>query len=575
MMGWVFVFTSCFWLEPVSVTDAPWMDRDGDGFSSDTGEADCDDNDPNAWPGAPERVDGIDNDCDGEIDEGWDTGCANPWTLFLDADGDGFGGVEVTSCDTGLVGVAVDGDCNDANPAVHPDAVEDCATAADDDCDGIAPTCRFEGERDSSGSLAGEDPADGFGARVVTAELTGDEFVDLLVAAPGYPDGEAKGAVYIVPGPPPAGSSSATDGEYHHFLGGSDGDMTGTGISVCVSKTDTGQVLFAVGLPQLTAVEGTPLGRVALFDATGAAESNSLWDAVATYTGATDQLYAGVSVSCEGDLDGDGWADLAIGDGHERGRVYIAPGPHGEKGLGQDLGDTSSFARRSGLVEGSGLGSHVAIVEDMDGDGMDELVAGAPFPGGNRPTGQGLLYVYRGPVTGAGGSADAVFAGEPGTEEGVGTLTTGGDFDRDGHGDLLISAPGVSGETDDVGAAYLVLGPVDGVLDSTSSELTVMGDYEGTGVSFQARMVDLDQDGAMDLVTFRQGARVTVHYGPLEGAATLMTSSADAHWASEEEGWLAQPADISGDGHLDLVLGQVPTGGVDSGTVQFVLGGTP
>jgi hypothetical protein len=92
---------------------------DGDGDGS-TADEDCDDEDPDVYPGRTEVCDGIDNDCDEEIDEGL------LHYSYEDEDGDEFGNpdTEVASCmpPFGTSRVADSSDCLDTNPDVHPGA---------------------------------------------------------------------------------------------------------------------------------------------------------------------------------------------------------------------------------------------------------------------------------------------------------------------------------------------------------------------------------------------------------------------------------------------------------------------
>ena len=136
--------------EDDAVDPTTWYaDLDGDGFGDAefnveacsppdgmiADATDCDDTDPDAWPGAPETCNGRDDDCDGETDED-DASDASTW--YLDADGDGWGDPSgaSTACDAPLGTVAVGDDCDDSSAGVHPDATETC-NGEDDDCDGL------------------------------------------------------------------------------------------------------------------------------------------------------------------------------------------------------------------------------------------------------------------------------------------------------------------------------------------------------------------------------------------------------------------------------------------------------
>jgi hypothetical protein len=118
-------------------------DIDGDGTSN---AADCAPANPAVHPKANEACNGIDDDCDGSVDEADAQGCQ---LLYTDGDGDGFGkgaaqgGFEQCLCaPKGELKATVDGDCNDADPAITPKANEvcddkdnNCAAGTDEGCD--------------------------------------------------------------------------------------------------------------------------------------------------------------------------------------------------------------------------------------------------------------------------------------------------------------------------------------------------------------------------------------------------------------------------------------------------------
>ncbi|KIC92077.1 hypothetical protein HY58_00455 [Flavihumibacter sp. ZG627] len=104
---------------------------------------DCDDTNGDVHPGAEEICgNGVDDNCDGEIDEFCGgTGCTNDGTYYLDFDGDGWGNSEVIypnpPCTTNIPGyVGIGGDCNDDDAAINPGAAEICGNGIDDNCNG-------------------------------------------------------------------------------------------------------------------------------------------------------------------------------------------------------------------------------------------------------------------------------------------------------------------------------------------------------------------------------------------------------------------------------------------------------
>ncbi len=126
------------------------VDDDGDGYLA---FVDCDDTDAAVNPGADEICDGIDNDCDGDID-GPQASDASDW--YPDLDGDGFGDDDgrVRECSPPTGYVAVPGDCDDAEPAVFDGAYEAC-DGLDNDCDGDVdegqPMTDYYADRDGDG----------------------------------------------------------------------------------------------------------------------------------------------------------------------------------------------------------------------------------------------------------------------------------------------------------------------------------------------------------------------------------------------------------------------------------------
>jgi len=132
---------------------APQEDGDGDGYPADV---DCDDTDPTIHPGIGEICDGVDNNCNGVIDD-----IATERPFYPDADADGFGAlygaVYQAQC-TPIAGyTAQSGDCNDNLASVYPGAPE-TANALDDDCDGTVDegTTNYDDDGDGWSEAGGD-----------------------------------------------------------------------------------------------------------------------------------------------------------------------------------------------------------------------------------------------------------------------------------------------------------------------------------------------------------------------------------------------------------------------------------
>lgn len=159
----------------VTATD---FDRDGDGFRAvEAGGDDCDDRNPNIYPGAPEVCgNGFDDNCDGLIDRvyaadgggsparaaGFDVRVAEGQLYFLDEDRDGYGRDDehLEECDVGgiVIGarhfVPLPGDCDDTDPTVNPGVIDDQCDGVDRNCDGtpdseVDPETRWWPDRDA------------------------------------------------------------------------------------------------------------------------------------------------------------------------------------------------------------------------------------------------------------------------------------------------------------------------------------------------------------------------------------------------------------------------------------------
>lgn len=287
------------------------VDLDGDGYAS---SVDCDDADDAVHPDAVEICNGVDDNCDGVTDED----AVDRVERFVDADGDGFGaaGSGFDSCDADS-GVENDEDCNDADPAVHPDAEEVCDPEdVDEDCDGLADDADESAAFVSKHDFYLDGDGDGFGdpgqkilacdlapGRVLDATDCDDEDAEANpeLGCPNAWDGTWDGSLALTVSVPRFGlTTSCTASGQLTLEAGADPELIHKDAAwVCSSGTRTLKVLFDAGFSNLTTMAGTldaeglvlPM-RIELDDVEGL-----------TASGTSSQVVDGVTVEAEYSLE--------------------------------------------------------------------------------------------------------------------------------------------------------------------------------------------------------------------------------------------------------------------------------